>query len=1405
MKLLTTIFFFIILFAINSFAQTPGTLKWEFETSGDVGSAAIGPDGTIYVGTISVHASYSGSLYAFNPDGTKKWEKQLGTTGRPPVIGSDGTVFISARGKLHAINPDGTTKWDFNPIGSYVDTPTLGYDGTIYIGTGEILYALNPDGTIKWEYETEGGGSPVIGPDGTFYVESGKKLYALNPDGTIKWKSESGSYIGPPALDSNGTIYIGSGENKFYAFNPDGTIKWEFQTGGGVRSSPVIGGDGTIYLSSSHDKFYAVNPDGTKKWEFQIGIHYWGAGLAVGSDGTIYVGSDDHRFYAINPNGTKRWEFETGNVVQSSPVIASDGTVYIGSDDNKLYALHSESAGLADSPWPKFRKNNQNVANSFNENCPVAKVVDDYFSTQSGGQVILDGSPSYDPDGDDLTYLWRVAEKPQGSSVVLTDSTSAVITVDIPSDEHYTYRFALTITDNDDGYSSASVYVSTAKKWEFKIADEVRSSPAIGPDSTVYIASYDGNLYAVNPDGSKKWEFGIGGWKVKSSPAVASDGTVYIGVENRLYAVYPDGSKKWEFPNDDSTYSASSTGNSIDKISSPYYDFYEMSSPAVASDGTIYIGYSYYSDRWNYSDGTFYAVNSDGTLKWMFDTKQPVPGSPVIGPDGTVYFGSGSYNGSLYAFNPDGSKKWEFQPGGGVCYSAAINADGIIYSGFSFPSASGTYGKLYALNPDGSKIWEFKTVESIESSPAIASDGTIYLSSGSYHSDYGSLYAINPDGTKIWETLSGDGVITSPAIGSDGTIFIGSVNFNDSGDSGKFCAINPDGSIKWEFETGGSVSSSPAIASDGTVLFGSTDGRLYAVYSESGGLADSPWPKFRKNNRNTANSFNENCPVAKVVYNFLSVKNSGKVTLDGSPSYDPDGDGLSYLWCITEKPQGSTVALTDSTSAKINVNIPTGYRGLYSISLRVTDNDDGSSWTLVIVSTEMKWVYDTDGSAGSPATGMNGTVYTLSHTVSGWSVLSRLLAIDSQGNKKWEFQTDGWITSSPAIGADSTIYFGVGDVWAWYDMLYALNPDGSVKWSIKDSSSVGSSPAIDSDRTIYVSWGDKLCAINPDSTKKWEFKTQTGSRISGAPAINSDGTIYIASGTKLFAVHSGGTKKWEFESGSDICSSPVIGAHGTVYICSADHKLYAVNPDNGTRKWEFESAAWISTSPVIAVDGTVYIGAGNCLYAVNPADGIKKWEFEMAEGISSTPSIGSDNIIYFGSQDNKFFAVNPNGTEKWVFETEAGGNSSAAIDSAGTIYFGSSDGNLYAIYSESKGLANSPWPKFRHDNRNTGNVKTLVSIKEDKSVTPQKYTLYPMYPNHFNPATHVKFSLPKAGKVEINVFNILGQKVAKLLDAKKSAGVYDISWDASRLSSGMYFIRFESGRYVKVRKCLLLK
>ena len=374
----------------------------------------------------------------------------------------------------------------------------------------------------------------------------------------------------------------------------------------------------------------------------------------------------------------------------------------------------------------------------------------------------------------------------------------------------------------------------------------------------------------------------------------------------------------------------------------------------------------------------------------------------------------------------------------------------------------------------------------------------------------------------------------------------------------------------------------------------------------------------------------------------------------------------------------------------------------------------------------VKWTYNTGSiSDSSPAIGADGTIYA---GLSGGDIL----ALKPDGTYKWIYKTDcNNVGGSPAIGADGTIYTFV--YLYWYAppylnlmkyQLVALKPDGTLKWTAEMGfhsnpacSAASSSPAVGPDGTIYVGTPDGwLYAINPDGTFKWHNDTSS-SCYASSPAIAADGTIYIGSyDGPLLAFKGDGTLKWFYGKYGKIVSSPAIGTDGTIYIGSGTTALYAINP-GGTLKWSFVADGYIQSSPAIGADGTIYVGSDhNSLLAVHQ-DGTLKWSFPGGGAFRSSPAIGSDGTIYAGTMwGYTFYAINPDGTLKWSVPTGDQIGSSPAIGADGTVYFGSEDKKLYALYSSSSGLAKSAWPMFHHDVRHTGLVPspTLTVYRSGK-------------------------------------------------------------------------------------------
>lgn len=704
--------------------NTTNQVKWTREINGFFTTApAIGLDGVIYAGSGS-------KLYALHPEnGADKWvfTTPIAPAGYPtiqnitsePVISKNGTIYFSAitsdgdGGAIFALHPEGYPKWFFSSGLTIYTSPVLANDETIYY-PADKLYVLDKYGKEMWSKEAAGAMSPVLAPDGSTYFGS----WEHNGISAIKgshgglttghWPAfahdfqHSGqhddSFVGiPPTITIQPeNVIIKSGQTATFSISVTGdpTIKYQWYEGvAGNKTKPV--GTDSVYTTPALTKmtsywvevenefgkdvsttvmastgnvgevkwFYHTNPTFSHKEDGEIM-----GGVALAKDGTLYFPVHDGRLFAMNPDKTLKWiagiqaytdEYEIVNAVSTStPTIGPDGTIYI----NTLgYYLKNYT------------------------------------------------------DQHDFGILWAI--NPDGS-------------------EKWRYVAGHTSIE-DKNYPDA---------W-------LRGSAAIGHDGTIYIATEGGTLHAVNPDGTVKWKFNPGakkGWYrgIEGGPAaVGQDGTIYYHAggeinlhdiaskETWLFAVNPDGSFKWDF------------------LLLKGKVFFSEYTPAIGPDGTIYT-----NNGDGYVD-FLYAINPDGTKAWEFHTGANTGSSPVIAKDGTIYIAGSSYISSahrikIYALNPNGTEKWRFPRDGdkdkfGFAISTpVIGADNNIYYGTITANVGGSDGRLYALTPDGTALWSNPPSlgNTVSSPPVIAPDGTLYTgrNGGGSESDYtGILYAVN--------------------------------------------------------------------------------------------------------------------------------------------------------------------------------------------------------------------------------------------------------------------------------------------------------------------------------------------------------------------------------------------------------------------------------------------------------------------------------------------------------------------------------------------------------------------------------------------------------------------------------------------------------------------------------------
>jgi outer membrane protein assembly factor BamB len=325
----------------------------------------------------------------------------------------------------------------------------------------------------------------------------------------------------------------------------------------------------------------------------------------------------------------------------------------------------------------------------------------------------------------------------------------------------------------------------------------------------------------------------------------------------------------------------------------------------------------------------------------------------------------------------------------------------------------------------------------------------------------------------------------------------------------------------------------------------------------------------------------------------------------------------------------------------------------------------------------------------SPAVAPDGTIYFGAFDGKFW-------ALNSNGSKKWVFRAGSEIKSSPALGADGTIYFGCRD-----RKFYAVGPDGNKKWDFKSGGWVDSSPALAKDGTIYFgSWDRNFYAFNADGSKKWQF--QTAGEIVSSPSIGGDGGIYFGSDDKKFyALDINGNKKWEYETGGPIISSPAINGDECLYFSSVDGYLYALNFD-GTLRWRLRTGGIGESSPSIAEDGTIYIGVNSALWVVT-TEGKQKWMHPMEEPVEASPIALSDKSVCFISRTGAVVDFIGENQLEWTHYSNGYGYATPGVSSAGILYL-PEKGYLFSAIPIHAALAKSPWPKFRGNARNTGNI-----------------------------------------------------------------------------------------------------
>ena len=325
--------------------------------------------------------------------------------------------------------------------------------------------------------------------------------------------------VGQPSVGADGTIYVYVFNTGLYAFAPDGQVRWHVAADASYLDAPAIGPNGLVYVpiqSGTSDGIEAVDSQGGIQWSTylpgngqQVAVS---AALTVESDGTILFpaallasgsGSGTGELFAIHPDGTFAWSQPLPGS-GSGVAVGADGTIYVESQSDGLHAFTSTGV-------PKWTYPAQFLSDTLPVIGPDGTI---FFEATNGGIFALN------PDG---TLKWQDAAVrasgafANGPLVVGKDGT-------VYFGSAYPWFYAMSA----DGSSI---------KWKFNTGtDSFDEYPIIDGNGTIFLA--DGSkLFAINPDGTLKWQTGqitgpnqLGG--LATSTALGADGTLYVGLGN---------------------------------------------------------------------------------------------------------------------------------------------------------------------------------------------------------------------------------------------------------------------------------------------------------------------------------------------------------------------------------------------------------------------------------------------------------------------------------------------------------------------------------------------------------------------------------------------------------------------------------------------------------------------------------------------------------------------------------------------------------------------------------------------------------------------------------------------------------------------------------------------------------
>ncbi len=360
--------------------------------------------------------------------------------------------------------------------------------------------------------------------------------------------------------------------------------------------------------------------------------------------------------------------------------------------------------------------------------------------------------------------------------------------------------------------------------------------------------------------------------------------------------------------------------------------------------------------------------------------------------------------------------------------------------------------------------------------------------------------------------------------------------------------------------------------------------------------------------------------------------------------------------------------------------------------------------------------------------------------------------------------------------------------------------------------------------------GDGLPEIISESYLSLYAWDRNGNAVPGFPFTMSNGDVNSYSSPVLADVD------------NDNIREIIFGSHAT----SGGGFVYILK-NNGTvlTNWPKQTNWWVYGPPVLGYingDNVIDIVVGDQIGSGIPTDYVYGWDKDgnVLPGFPIAPINAINNQVTIADLDNdnqpelliddntqvsgmgKYLTYNHDGTpnDEWTLPTTgtsffnmpaiADLNNDGRLDLVGAGFTAGGTNQTYVYVWNTNQMINpsrvvNPVWQFNVRHNGVYGDNNIVNINQTSSVTPDNFVLNQNYPNPFNPVTVISYKLPAAGLVNLTVYDILGNEVASLVNKKQSAGTYEVNFDGSGYSSGVYFYKLTADGISETRKMALLK